>query len=127
LILLIACKSVLRLGDIPSLNQNVFPSSHIPQRGLHMQELPHNSSPQLLVDQARYASILLDSENISEITEKEKQITGQVNPVKGGPTVPAQKHVSEQLNGSIIADITTGEKKITGQAEPMKDVPTAAA
>jgi hypothetical protein len=87
-----------------------------------LQDLPHNSSPQLLVDQARYASTLLDSENSSKITEKDKQITGQVTLVKGGPTVQAQKHVGEQLNRSIITDITTGEKKTTGQAESMKDV-----
>jgi hypothetical protein len=77
--------------------------------------------------QARYASTVLDSANISKITEKEKEITGQVSPVKGGPTVQAQKHVGERLNSRNISDITKGEKKITGQDQPVKDGPTGAA
>jgi hypothetical protein len=76
--------------------------------------------------QPRYAStVILDSSNICQITEKEKEITGQVNPVKGGPTAQAQKHVGEQLNSQNIADITKGEKKITGQDQPVKDGPTS--
>ena len=77
--------------------------------------------------QPRHAStVKLDSSTISQITEKEKEITGQVNPVKGGPTAQAQKHVGEQLNSQNIADITKGEKKITGQDQPVKDGPTSA-
>lgn len=76
---------------------------------------------------ARYASTVLDAEIVSKITEKEKAITDQVNPVKGGPTAQAQKHVGEQLSSQNISDITKGERKITGQDQPVKDGPTSAA
>lgn len=68
----------------------------------------------------------VDSETISSITEKEKEITGDPSPAKGGPTAQAQKHVGENLSGSVISDITKGEKEITG-GERVKGGPTAAA
>jgi hypothetical protein len=34
----------------------------------------------------------LNSENISKITQKEKEITGHDGPVRGGPTAQAQRH-----------------------------------
>ncbi len=74
-----------------------------------------------------YASTVLDSKTISEITAKEKQITGQAQPVRGGPTAQAQKHAGEQLNPQNISDITKGEKKITGQDQPVRGGPTSAA
>lgn len=55
----------------------------------------------------------LNSENISKITEKEKELTGGDRPVKGGPTAQAQKHAGEPLSGNVISDITQGEKKVT--------------
>lgn len=58
----------------------------------------------------------LNSENISKITEAEKQITGSDQPVKGGPTAQAQSHVGETINSETLSDITKGEKKITGGA-----------
>lgn len=76
---------------------------------------------------SRFASTVLDSENISKITEKEKEITGQVHPVRSGPTAQAQKHVGEQLNSQNISDITKGERKITGQDQPVRSGPTSAA
>lgn len=56
----------------------------------------------------------VDSEVVSSITDKEKGITGQADPVKGGPTAQAQKHVGEDITGEVISDITQGEKKATG-------------
>jgi hypothetical protein len=68
----------------------------------------------------------LNSETISKITEKEKQITGQDEVVKGGPTAQAQSHVGEAIGSQQLHDITEGEKKITG-GERIKGGPTAAA
>ena len=68
----------------------------------------------------------LNSENISRITRKEKEITGQDEPVKGGPTAQAQSHVGEPINSQTLHDITEGEKKITG-GERIKGGPTAEA
>ena len=69
----------------------------------------------------------LDSNNISKIAEAEKQITGQDNPVRGGPTAQAQSHAGQPINSEALRDITEGEKKITGQDRPVKGGPTAAA
>jgi hypothetical protein len=71
-------------------------------------------------------STILNSDTISKITEKEKVITRQAQPVKGGPTAQAQKHVGEQLSSEAIADITKGERKVTG-GEIRKDGPFALA
>jgi hypothetical protein len=68
----------------------------------------------------------LDSSTISNITQAENEITGQVNPVKGGPTAQAQKHAGEPINSDALHDITEGEKKITG-GERVKGGPTATA
>lgn len=88
--------------------------------------LPRLTTTQISL-QARHASTILDSATISKITEKEKEITGQDGPVKGGPTTFAQKHVGEQLNAQNIAEITKGEKKITAEDQPVKDGPTSVA
>lgn len=68
----------------------------------------------------------LDSETMSKITEKEKQISGQDEPVKGGPTAQAQKHAGEPITSEALHDITEGEKKVTG-GERVKGGPTSAA
>ena len=67
-----------------------------------------------------------DSTTISQITEKEKEITGSDQPVKGGPTAQAQKHAGQDLDGNVISDITKGEKEITG-GERVKGGPTSTA
>ncbi|ROW17607.1 hypothetical protein VPNG_00839 [Cytospora leucostoma] len=56
----------------------------------------------------------LDSKTISDITHAETKITGQPEPVKGGPTAQAQKHANEPINSQMLHDITEGEKKVTG-------------
>lgn len=68
----------------------------------------------------------LNSENISKITQKEKEITGKDEPVKGGPTSQAQSHAGEPINSQTLSDITKGEKVITG-GERIKGGPTAEA
>ncbi|QDS70457.1 hypothetical protein FKW77_009920 [Venturia effusa] len=68
----------------------------------------------------------LDADTISKITEKEKQITGSDEPVKGGPTAQAQKHANQPITSEALHDITEGEKKITG-GERLKGGPTSAA
>ncbi|KAF1919015.1 hypothetical protein BDU57DRAFT_511861 [Ampelomyces quisqualis] len=68
----------------------------------------------------------LDSDTIGRITEKEKQITGEEGPVKGGPTAQAQKHANQPITSEALHDITEGEKKITG-GERIKGGPTSAA
>ena len=69
---------------------------------------------------------ILNSENISKITDAEKKITGSDEPVKGGPTAQAQSHVGETINSQTLHDITEGEKKITG-GERVKGGPTSKA
>lgn len=68
----------------------------------------------------------LDSSTLHNITEAEKEITGQQRPVKGGPTAKAQQHVQEPITSEALHDITEGEKKITG-GERIKGGPTAQA
>jgi hypothetical protein len=68
----------------------------------------------------------LDSNTISKITEKEKNITGQDHAVKGGPTAKAQQHANEPIASEALHDITEGEKKITG-GQRVKGGPTSAA
>jgi hypothetical protein len=68
----------------------------------------------------------LDSDTISKITEKEKNITGQDHAVKGGPTTKAQQHANEPITSEALHDITEGEKKVTG-GERVKGGPTSAA
>ncbi|KAF2635676.1 hypothetical protein P280DRAFT_473609 [Massarina eburnea CBS 473.64] len=72
------------------------------------------------------ASGKLDSDTISTITEKEKQLSGLDQPVKGGPTARAQQHAGEEITSQALHDITEGEKEVTG-GERVKGGPTAAA
>ncbi|PVI02896.1 hypothetical protein DM02DRAFT_612545 [Periconia macrospinosa] len=72
------------------------------------------------------ASGVLDSSTIHNITEKEKELTGQTRPVKGGPTARAQQHAGEKISSQALHDITEGEKKVTG-GERVKGGPTATA
>ncbi len=69
----------------------------------------------------------VDSDMMSKMAEKEKKITGEDNPVKGGPTAQAQKHANQPLNSEVIHDITKGEEKITGNPNPMQAGPTSTA
>jgi hypothetical protein len=68
----------------------------------------------------------LDSDTISKITEKEKNITGADGPTRGGPTAKAQQHAGEPITSEVLHDITEGEKEITG-GERIKGGPTSAA
>ncbi|KAJ4362004.1 hypothetical protein N0V83_010945 [Neocucurbitaria cava] len=68
----------------------------------------------------------LDSHTLSEITQAEKQLSGEEGPVKGGPTARAQQHVGESISSEILSEITEGEKKITG-GERVKGGPTSRA
>ena len=68
----------------------------------------------------------LDGDKISEITAREKEITGEDRPVKGGPTAQAQKHVGEELSSNQIADIVAkGEARITGNGQPVAGGPAS--
>lgn len=68
----------------------------------------------------------MTGDTVSSVTNAEKGITGQEDPVEGGPTAQAQKHTGEPINSQVLHDITEGEKKITDNA-PVKGGPTAAA
>jgi hypothetical protein len=68
----------------------------------------------------------LDSSTLHDITEAEKDITGQNRPVQGGPTAKAQQHANEPITSEALHDITEGEKKITG-GERVKGGPTSQA
>jgi hypothetical protein len=69
----------------------------------------------------------VDSDLMEKMTREEKQITGQDNPVKGGPTAQAQKHANQPLTSDVIHDITKGEEKITGNPNPKPAGPTSTA
>lgn len=68
----------------------------------------------------------LDSSTISKITDAEKKITGQDEPIKGGPTAQAQSRSGEPITSEALHDITEGEKKVTG-GERVKGGPTSTA
>jgi hypothetical protein len=69
----------------------------------------------------------VDSDLMSKMTEEEKKITGQHNPVKGGPTAQAQSHANEPLTSDVVHDISKGEEKITGNPNPQQGGPTSKA
>ena len=66
----------------------------------------------------------IDSDTLHAVTEKEKTLTDQADPVKGGPTAQAQKHVGENITSEVLHDVTEGEKKLTG-GERVKGGPTS--
>lgn len=67
----------------------------------------------------------LDSQTISEITHKENELTGQPDPVKGGPTAQAQAHANANLSAQRVSEIAKGENVITSQGGPVAGGPTA--
>lgn len=67
----------------------------------------------------------LDSQTISEITQKENELTGQNDPVKGGPTAQAQKHANADISSQRVSEIAKGEEAITGQGGPVAGGPAA--
>jgi hypothetical protein len=69
----------------------------------------------------------VDSEMMSRMTAEEKKITGQDQPVKGGPTAKAQKYANQPISSEVVHDITKGEEKITGDPNPMEAGPTSTA
>lgn len=69
----------------------------------------------------------VDSQFIHDVTEKENELTGQPEPVKGGPTAQAQKHTGQKLDGDAVSGITKGETKITQQGGPVAGGPAALA
>lgn len=74
------------------------------------------------------ANRTVESDIISEIAQKEKELTGQAEPVKGGPAAQAQSHVHEKLSGgSVVSDIAKGEESITHKRAPVAGGPAAAA
>ena len=68
----------------------------------------------------------LDSATISAINEAEAELTGNKQPMAGGPTSQAQSHAGEEINSQNLHDITEGEKKVTG-GERVAGGPTATA
>ncbi|RYP09873.1 hypothetical protein DL764_001007 [Monosporascus ibericus] len=71
------------------------------------------------------ASHNLDGPTISNITSKEKQITGEARPVKDGPTAQAQKHTGQRITDSTVSAIADGENTITHEDVRRPDGPTA--
>lgn len=68
----------------------------------------------------------LDSQTISEITHKESEaLTGQAQPVRGGPAAQAQAHANADLTARRVADIAKGENAVTGQGGPVAGGPAA--
>lgn len=69
----------------------------------------------------------VDSNFISQITQAEKLLTKQDEPVKGGPTARAQSHQGHEVTSQVVHDITMGERIITGLDSPVQGGPTAVA
>ncbi|KAK7744702.1 hypothetical protein SLS62_010121 [Diatrype stigma] len=67
----------------------------------------------------------LDGPTISNITNKEKEITGEPCPVKGGPTAQAQKHSGEPITSETVSAVADGEKKVVGGDGPRAGGPAA--
>ncbi|KAI0853601.1 hypothetical protein F5Y00DRAFT_257621 [Daldinia vernicosa] len=67
----------------------------------------------------------LNSQSISEITAREKELTGQDRPVAGGPTAQAQKHANQPVSSDVVSDVTQGEKRVTGRGVPVSGGPAA--
>lgn len=91
-----------------------------------IQHLTPSTPTKLLQTSVRMASNL-NSNTISEITAKEKELTGSDLPVRGGPTAQAQKHAGQTISSSTVSDITQGERKITGEDAPVQGGPAATA
>lgn len=90
--------------------------------------IPNRKSPFHTSTPSKMANRTVESDIISEITQKEKDLTGQADPVKGGPTAQAQSHVHEKLSGgSVVSDIAKGEESITHNGAPVAGGPAAAA
>ncbi|KAI1662428.1 hypothetical protein F4813DRAFT_385142 [Daldinia decipiens] len=73
------------------------------------------------------SSRTLNSQSISEITAKEKELTGQDRPVAGGPAAQAQKHANQPVSSDVVSDVAQGEKKVTGRDVPVSGGPAALA
>ena len=102
-----------------------FLTSRMAVRLVNVTRASHSLRP-LSTSSIRMASNpTLDAKKISEITELEKNLTGQDGPVKGGPTAQAQSHVGQPINADTISDITQGERKITGAEGPVKGGPAS--
>lgn len=108
-------------SSIPSLRRvsTAFNAKSLYHSATVLSQKLHTSAPSNMAAN-------LNSENISRITDAEKQLTGQDEPVKGGPTAQAQSHAGESINSQTLHDITEGEKKVTG-GERVAGGPTATA
>lgn len=87
--------------------------------------LARPASASLHTSTARRAQQTLNSQAISEVTQREQELTGQPKPVQGGPTAQAQKHANEPISSQSVSDITKGEEGITGRDGPVAGGPAA--
>ncbi|BFZ61653.1 hypothetical protein YB2330_002726 [Saitoella coloradoensis] len=69
----------------------------------------------------------VDSATLSVINDAESKLTGQREPVAGGPTALAQGHANKPITSQVLHDITEGEKRVTGEDHAVKGGPTAKA
>ncbi|KAI8966420.1 hypothetical protein F5Y11DRAFT_365237 [Daldinia sp. FL1419] len=103
-----------------SVIANFFKLSNVGSRvAISRPTVPHTS----IVANSR----TLNSQSISEITAKEKELTGQDRPIAGGPAAQAQKHANEPLSSDVVSDVAQGEKKVTGRDAPVSGGPAALA
>jgi hypothetical protein len=119
------------MTSIASRSTRFFSSHLFRSSTLAFQEssLQHAPSPRPInrVCLSRTMASKVDSDLMEKMTREEKKITGQDNPVKGGPTAQAQKHANQPLTSDVIHDITRGEEKITGNPNPKPAGPTSTA
>jgi len=65
------------------------------------------------------SAMSLNSNTISDITQKEKELTGQDAPVKGGAAAAAMSNANKPLTGDVVSDITRGEQNTHGGGGPI--------
>ncbi|KAI0197547.1 hypothetical protein F4808DRAFT_463586 [Astrocystis sublimbata] len=94
---------------------------------LPVSRITARAAPIYQTSQRGMASQKINSGVLSDITAREKDITGEVGAVKGGPTAQAQKHANERISPEAVSDITEGERRVTGEDGPVAGGPAAMA
>jgi len=72
-----------------------------------------------VINRKQQFDMSLNSNTISDITQKEKDLIGQDAPVKGGAAAAAMSNANQPLTGQVVSDITRGEQNTHGGGGPI--------
>ena len=64
---------------------------------------------------------VLDPKTISKITAKKKELTGQDDPARRGPTAKAQQHAGEPITSQALHDSTARSELAKNRGRGLKD------